>query len=107
MQEQILFFGTVNGYKFGSIVSIKIHDPSGSLLTYRSAFPDKEGNFEIKLNIDSKFRTDGTYTAIAFADDRAITMYTKFYFSRVATSEIPDGAVITVDGSAGVVTIER
>ncbi len=27
--------------------------------------------------------------------------------TRVATSEIPDGAVITVDGSAGVVTIER
>ena len=27
--------------------------------------------------------------------------------TQVATSEIPDGAVITVDGSAGVVTIER
>jgi len=47
MTEEILFFGTVDGYKFGSIVSIMIRNPSNNFLTLISTFPDKDGYFDL------------------------------------------------------------
>ena len=87
--EEILFFGTVDGYKFGSVVTIIIRNPSNNFLTLISTFPDKDGYFETKMKIDSKFKTDGTYTATAFTDDPNRGTQAIFYFSRDAPPPPP------------------
>ncbi len=87
--EEILFFGTVDGYKFGTVVTITIHNPSNSFLTLISTFPDKDGYYEAKIKIDSKFKTDGTYTATAFVDDPNKGTQATFYFSREAPPSSP------------------
>ena len=89
MTEEILFFGTVDGYKFGSIVSIMIRNPSNNFLTLISTFPDKDGYFEAKMTTDSKFKTDGTYSATAFTDDPNKGTQVIFYFSREAPPPPP------------------
>ena len=89
MREEILFFGTVDGHKLGSVVSIIIRNPSYNFLTLISTVPDKDGYFEAKIKTDSKFKTDGTYTATAFADDPNRGMQTIFYFSNRAPPPPP------------------
>jgi len=89
MREEILFFGTVDDYKFGSAVTIIIRNPSNNFLTLISTFPDKDGYFEAKIKTDSKFKTDGTYTATAFADDPNKGRQAIFYFSRDAPPPPP------------------
>ena len=89
MREEILFFGTVDGHKLGSVVSIIIRNPSYSFLTLISTVPDKDGYFEAKMKTDSKFKTDGTYTATAFADDPNRGMQAIFYFSNRAPPPPP------------------
>jgi len=100
MREEILFFGTVDGYKFGSIVSIEIRNPSNGFLKLVSTFPDKDGYFEAKTVADSKFKTDGTYTATAFADDRNKVTQTIFYFSRAPLPPPPPPPVTTSPGES-------
>jgi len=82
--EEILFFGTVDGYKFGTVVTIIINNPSNNFLALISTVPDKDSYFEAKTKLDSKFKTDGTYTATAFADDQNKGTQAIFYFSRDA-----------------------
>ncbi|KAG2478499.1 MAG: exported protein of unknown function [Nitrosopumilales archaeon] len=82
--EEILFFGTVDEYKFGTAITIIIRNPSNNFLTLISTTPDKDGYFEAKTKLDSKFKTDGTYTATAFADDQNRGTQAIFYFSRDA-----------------------
>ncbi len=82
MKEEIIFFGTVDGYKYGSPVAIVIRNPSNGFLTLISTFPDKDGYYEAKIETDSKFKTDGTYTATAFTDDPNKGTQAIFYFSR-------------------------
>jgi len=89
MREEILFFGTVDGYKFGSAVTIIIRNPSNNFLTLISTFPDKDGYYETKIKTDSKFKTDGTYSATAFADDPNRGTRAIFYFSRDAPPPPP------------------
>jgi len=95
MREEILFFGTVDGYKFGSIVSIMIRNPSNNFLTLISTFPDKDGYFEATMKTDSKFKTDGTYSATAFTDDPNKGTQAIFYFSREAPPPPPPPPVKT------------
>jgi len=95
MREEILFFGTVDGYKFGSIVSIMIRNPSNNFLTLISTFPDKDGYYEAKMTTDSKFKTDGTYSATAFTDDPNKGTQAIFYFSREAPPPPPPPPVKT------------
>jgi len=82
--EEILFFGTVDEYKFGTAITIIIRNPSNNFLALISTVPDKDGYFEAKTKLDSKFKTDGTYTATAFADDQNRGTQAIFYFSRDA-----------------------
>ena len=89
MREEILFFGTVDGHKLGSVVSIIIRNPSYGFLTLISTVPDKDGYFEAKIKTDSKFKTDGTYTATAFADNPNKGMQAIFYFSNRAPPPPP------------------
>jgi len=95
VREEILFFGTVDGYKFGSVVGIIIRNPSNGFLTLISTFPDKDGYFEAKIVTDSKFKTDGTYTATAFTDDPNKGTQTIFYFSRATLPPPPPPPVTT------------
>jgi len=95
VREEILFSGTVDGYKFGSVVGIVIRNPSNGFLTLISTFPDKDGYFEAKTVTDSKFKTDGTYTATAFTDDPNKGTQTIFYFSRATLSPPPPPPVTT------------
>jgi len=87
--RKFYFFGTVDGYKFGTVVTITIHNPSNSFLTLISTFPDKDGYYEAKIKIDSKFKTDGTYTATAFVDDPNKGTQAIFYFLRDAPPPPP------------------
>ncbi len=89
MREEILFFGTVDGYKYRSLVAIVIRNPSNGFLTLISTFPDKDGNYEAKIETDSKFKTDGTYTATAFTDDPNRGTQATFYFLREAPPPPP------------------
>ncbi len=84
MKEEILIFGTVDGYKFKSTVAIMIRNPSNGFLTLITTFPDKDGYYEAKIETDSKFKTDGTYTVTAFTDDPNRGTQAIFYFSREA-----------------------
>ena len=86
MSEEILFFGTVDGYKSRTAVTILIRNPSNNVLTMIGTFPDKDGYFEAKTTITSKFKTDGQYTATAFVDDLNKGIHDTFYFSRSAPS---------------------
>ena len=88
MQEEILFSGTVDDERFDSIVSIMINDPFDNLQTIIYAFPDPEGYFETTLNADSKFKTDGEYTALAYTDVVNKGLKTTFYFSRDVRPDI-------------------
>jgi len=89
MGEEILFFGTVDDYKFGSIVSIMIRNPSEGFLTLLSTFSDKDGYFDTKIKTDSKFKTDGSYSVTAFTDDPNKGTRAIFYFSRDAPPPPP------------------
>jgi len=89
MKEEISFFGTVDGYKYGSPVAIVIRSPSDGFMALVSTFPDKDGYYEVKTEIDSKFITDGTYTATAFTDDPNTGTQATFYFSRQAPPSPP------------------
>ena len=84
MSEEILFFGTVDGYKSRTAVTIMIRNPSNNVLTMIGTFPDKDGYFEAKTTITSKFKTDGQYTATAFVDDLNKGIHDTFYFSHGA-----------------------
>jgi len=82
MNEEILFSGTVDGYTSSTTVSITIRNPSHGLLTFKTASIDNEGNFEVRLNTNIKFKTDGTYSATASTDDPDDRgMYVEFDFS--------------------------
>ena len=89
MKEEILIFGTVDGYKFKSTVAIMIRNPSNGFLTLITTFPDKDGYYEAKIETDSKFKTDGTYTVTAFTDDPNRGTQAIFYFSREAPPPPP------------------
>ena len=89
MKEEILIFGTVDGYKFRSTVAIMIRNPSNGFLTLITTFPDKDGYYEAKIETDSKFKTDGTYTVTAFTDDPNRGTQAIFYFSREAPPPPP------------------
>ena len=88
IQEEILFSGTVDDEKAHDLVSIMIRDPSNRLVTIIYATPFKEGYFETTIDTDSRFKTDGTYSALAYTDVVNKGLKTTFYFSHDVPSDI-------------------
>jgi len=80
--EKITFSGTSQGIDFGKIVTIIIRDTSGNFITLGTTIPDPNGNFQDQIEITEKFKSFGTYNAIAFVTIEHNGISSSFDFSK-------------------------
>ncbi|QLH06545.1 hypothetical protein [Nitrosopumilus ureiphilus] len=79
--ETVVFSGTVGDLDVNEPVSIIIRDSENNFVVLETTRSDYEGNFQINLDVDENFTSNGLYSAQLYLNDVATMEFTYFDFS--------------------------